>query len=225
MSVSIKNWFNAFSVCSVIEMYLERVGLDRRKANIISCILFQSYFVFIGFKLLLLEWILRDPTKNSVIKQATLQNIDDIYGYFVFDTIYLITENPNTLFIGHHITSFFIISIIRSYIADLSENTPFYLYNCICILAEIQNPILNLRHLTRGYPELKELNKQALYWSYLIFRITLFPIFSASFLYYNQNIPYFYPLTVLFILLYSVSVMWFQQIRGMTIHTILRTEI
>ena len=109
-----------------------------------------------------------------------------------------------------------IISIIRNYIDNLTSNggvTPsFYLYNCICILAEIQNPILNLRHLTKGYPELKQLNKKALYWSYLIFRITLFPIFSASFLYYNQNIPYFYPLTLLFVMLYSVSVMWFQQI-------------
>lgn len=212
MLVSISNWFRSFSFCSIIEMYLERVGLDRRKANIISCILFQSYFVFIGFKLLLLEWV---NTSNSVIKQATLQNLDDIYGYFVFDTIYLITENPQTLFIVHHIASFMIISIIRNYISALGVETPFYLYNCICILAEIQNPILNLRHLTRGYPKLKELNKKALYWSYLIFRITLFPIFSASFLYYNQNIPYFYPLTLLFVMLYSVSVMWFQQIAGL----------
>lgn len=223
MLVSI-NWFRSFSFCSVIEMYLERVGLNRRKANIISCILFQSYFVFIGFKLLFLEWVLRDPTTQSVIKQATLQNIDDIYGYFVFDTIYLITENPQTLFIVHHIASFMIISIIRNYISALNNETPFYLYNCICILAEIQNPILNLRHLTRGYPKLKELNKKALYWSYLIFRITLFPIFSASFLYYNQNISYFYPLTLLFTMLYSVSVMWFQQIIVMQKPQILNTE-
>lgn len=219
MSISIKNWFNAFGVCSVIEMYLERFGFNRRKANIISCILFQMYFVYIGFKLLLFEYL------GSNVKNNTLQNIDDIYGYFVFDTIYLITENPQTLFICHHIASFFIISIIRNYIASLNNETTFYLYNCICILAEIQNPILNLRYLTKGNIKLKRLNKQALYYSYLIFRITLFPIFSASFLYYNQNIPYFYPLTVLFILLYSVSVMWFQQIRGMMVHKILRTEI
>lgn len=218
MLVSISNWFRSFSFCSVIEMYLERTGLDRRKANIISCILFQSYFVFVGFKLLLLEYL------GSNVKNDTLQNLDDIYGYFVFDTIYLITENPQILFIVHHIASFIIILIIRNYISALGDETPFYLYNCICILAEIQNPILNLRHLTRGYPELKELNKKALYYSYLIFRITLFPIFSASFLYYNQDIPYFYPLTLLFVMLYSVSVMWFQQIIVMQKPRFLNTE-
>lgn len=212
MTVSILNWFRSFSLCSVIEMYLERAGLDRRKANVISCILFQSYFIYTGFKLLLLELVSSEPTTHSVIKQATLQNIDDIYGYFVFDTIYLITQNPQTLFICHHIASFFIISIVRNYIDNSTSNHSFYLYNCICILAEIQNPILNLRHLTRNFPYLKKLNKKALYYSYLIFRITLFPIFSASFLYYNQNIPYFYTLSILFVMLYSVSVMWFEQI-------------
>lgn len=188
-------WFQSFAICSVIQMYLEKSSLSKRKSQIIACILFQTYFVLVSLKLVYVEYILNENTDMDIIK-----NLNNLYGYFIFDTIYLITENPQGLFIIHHIASLIIISICRYNI------TPFH--NILCFLSEAQNPILNMRHLTSDYPVLKKLNNKLLFWTYLIFRIILFPIFSILFLmhYYNSI------LLAIFTGLYSISIVWFIKI-------------
>ena len=197
-------WVNSFVYCSVIQMYLEKIGVRRRTAQLVSCIIFQIYFVYIAFTLTYYEYISNKSDVN--IEECTIKNMNDIYGYFIYDTIYLITDNRNILFIVHHIASLVIISVVRYNI------TPYH--NILCFLAEIQNPILNSRYLTSDYPILKRLNKTILYWAYIIFRITLFPIFSIMFLRYMYDINkiYFLILSLLFIGLYSASVLWFKKI-------------
>ena len=192
------NWFRGFGICSIIEMYLHKSGIQ--KSNIITCILFQMYFVLKSFSLIISELNGHDTQKETIL------NICDLYGYFMYDTIYMIymyKTKPKQLFILHHIASLIMINEIL--ILEVKET---FNHNIICFLAEVTNPFLNTRQFTFEYPKYKKIITEIIYHTYFYFRIILFPVFSALFIYTNPN----YILFTLFIMIYGVSLMWFIKI-------------
>ena len=208
------NWLRGFAGCSVIQMYIEMTGIISRKhANIIACILFQTFFVYKASMLLYYEMF--GVISIDDLKIQTLINLDDIYGYFIFDTIYMVKEysiKKKLLFITHHIAALVIINTVK---LTLNNYENLFYHNMICFLGEVTNPILNMRQLTFNYPTLKKLNQSAMYYTYLAFRIILFPIFSLKFLInYSKDTDTFnyYILLSIFIGLYGMSCIWFKQI-------------
>jgi hypothetical protein len=191
-------WFG-FTLCAAIELYTRKIT-SQVKANIISCIIFQIYFI-INTSLLIL-----DTQQNYQNYQKTL---DLLYGYFVYDTVnlFLHLEKAEFMYIIHHILSLYIIDYISS--LNLSEGLDYYII-MISLISELQNPILNLKLLIQDYPMLKTINKMILYYMYFICRIILFPIYSFAFLY---KLNFDYKFTLFFICIYSMSFNWFLTMR------------
>lgn len=208
------NWLPGFSVCSIAQIYLEKLNIPHKKANIITCILLQIYFVYNAGYMLYSELILKTPSSDLV--RLTLQNIEMLYGYFIFDLIYLFkAEKPSVIFICHHIISLIIINTIK--LLGIRET---WNHNVLCFLLEGTNPFLNMRQLTFDYPELKKINKKVILYTYALFRVFLMPIFFTLFLYTQSkegNIPneYIVTLGVSFVTIYAVSLSWFKKIIDM----------
>ena len=202
-------WLNGFLWCALSHWSLTQFNFQRKTINSITCILFQTYFVTVASQLIYAE--MTSSMNPLAIKMATLQNMHDIYGYFVYDTWVLLTENTITYtFVAHHIASLNILNMVVS--LGVTET---FCHNAVCFLGEVTNPFLNIRYLVIDYPELKKLNKQVILVTYALFRIILFPLFSIYFLYINFNImnsDVLYGLFGLFIAIYAVSLSWFRTI-------------
>lgn len=202
-------WFSGFTGCTVIQMYLEKyTSLDRSKAWVITCILFQTYFVSCAGINIFNEWYQLKTYQE--LQLATLDNMYIIYGYFIYDIIYMLEEYPDKVFLTHHVISLIIINTIK----QLGITETWY-HSILCFILEVTNPFLNLRQLplVKNSPLLKILNKRIIFITYLCFRIILLPIVFISFFIktFSDNS---YPITIciLFASIYSVSVMWFQKI-------------
>lgn len=181
----------AFCFCSSIELYINKVT-TQVKANIISCIIFQILFI-VNSILILNTQVTQEECKN---------NLQLLYGYFFYGTINLLLnlENAEFFYIIHHILSLYILS----YISDLNLANPYYATS-IALIGKFQNPILNLKVLIQDYPSLKKINKILFYYLYIVFRITLFPIYSILFLY---SIELNFTLIAFFICIYTMSFNW-----------------
>ena len=217
-------WFSGFTGCTVIQMYLQKyTSLDRSKAWVITCILFQIYFVSYAGINIYNEWY--QLKSHTELQLSTLDNMYIIYGYFIYDIIYMFEEggyvpprrnnevvetHNNKLFLAHHIISLIIINTIK----QLGITETWY-HSILCFILEVTNPFLNLRQLPliKNSPSLKILNKRIIFITYLCFRIILLPIVFISFFIktFSDNS---YPITICisFASIYTVSVMWFQKI-------------
>ena len=205
------NWISGFVGCSVIQMYIEKTGVSKRKANTITCILFQMFFIYNAFINLYLEWY--NLYTQDELAQLTLYNMNNIYGYFIYDMVYMLFEHPNIMFLIHHFLSLIIIDTIKK----IGVNGPMYHHNIICFLGEVTNPFLNMRYVLHDYPYLKKINQKIIYYTYFTFRIVLFPLFSILFL-IQRSANHFLTLFLLFSIIYGVSIMWFHKITNITIN-------
>ena len=200
MFLNYQAWLPTFAYCSVVQMYLiEFFEVSRKRANLTACILFQVYFVTNAFL------ILMEP-ESEITRTSTIQNIYNIYGYFMFDVLYLMKWKPeSTTFIVHHMASLILLNTLI--LLGVKETIQ---HNILCILLEGTNPFLNLREFIYIYPELKRFNKIVIFYTYLICRIILFPIFTIYFIYNVERYHYF--LSIMLIGFYSISLSWFTKI-------------
>jgi phosphatidylglycerophosphatase A len=83
MEINLK-WLPGFQMCSVMQLYLERLKFTKRQSNLIACIIFQVVFVSNAIKLLV---------NNNGSIDSTLINIDLITGYFIYDTINILNQD------------------------------------------------------------------------------------------------------------------------------------
>jgi hypothetical protein len=202
-------WFSGFTGCTVIQMYLEKyTSLNRSKVWTITCILFQIYFVSYAGINIYNEWY--QLKSHEELQLATLNNMYIIYGYFIYDIIYMLEEYPDKVFLTHHLVSLIIINTIKQ--MGITET---WYHNILCFILEVTNPFINLRQLPliKNSPLLKILNKRMIFITYLVCRIILLPITFISFFIKTISDNNF-PITICisFASIYIVSVMWFQKI-------------
>ena len=176
--------------------------------NIITCILFQSSFVFRS-AISLYQSYHRRRYDQQIVANDTLQNLDYLMGYFIYDILYLLKTEPTSLFIVHHLIGLCMILTIKQYGAplDLLKH-----YNAICVIAEITSPILNLRYITKN-TRYYSLNMKLILFTYTLFRMIAFPLVSSELLSkLNSN-----TLWGSFITIYMMSLVWFKKIIVITL--------
>lgn len=180
-------WQFSFTFCAAIELYTSKFT-SQVKANVISCIIFQMYFIV-----------------NCILFFDSKIHLDLLYGYFLYDTVnlFLHIDKAEKMYIIHHILSLYIINYVSG--LTLNQDQHYYI-TIISLISECQNPILNLKLLIQDYPDLKAINKILLYYMYFICRIILFPIYSLAFL-FTMNFDYKF--TLFFICIYTMSFNWF----------------
>ena len=100
-------WFTGFQMCSVIQLYLERLKFTKRQSNLITCIIFQCIFVYNAVYI-----ILNNDNNNNI--ESTLSNIDLITGYFIYDTINILIEDFSMMFLAHHILTLVMIHMMKN---------------------------------------------------------------------------------------------------------------
>lgn len=190
-------WLLGFTFCASVELYTCKFT-SQVKANIISCITFQIFFIINSILIL-----------NSSSHEDCQNNLDLLYGYFVYDTVnlFLHLEKAELMYIFHHLLSIYIIDYLST--LNSSQSLDYYI-TMISLISELQNPILNLKLLIQYYPRVKAINKMILYYMYFICRIILFPIYSLAFLY---KLNFDYKFTLFFICIYSMSFNWFLTMR------------
>ena len=175
--------------------------------NIVTCILFQSSFVFRSAISLYKSYHSRYD--QQVVANDTLQNLDYLMGYFIYDILYLLKTEPTSLFIVHHLIGLCMITTIKKYGAplDLLKH-----YNAVCVVSEITGPILNLRYITKNTPYYS-LNMKLILVTYTLFRMIAFPLVASELLSkLNSNV-----LLGSFATVYMMSALWFKKIIWMTL--------
>jgi len=202
-------WMQSFIVCSAIQLYSEKVLGSVRNARYITCTLFQIYFVSSAF--CIVWWGFLGSKDHFELRELTIQNINNIYGYFVYDMVYIMIDYPDATYIIHHIVSMLIAEAGKS----MGVDETFY-HNLICVSLESPSPFLNLRYLIKDYyPSLKNVNNGVIYWLYLLCRIVSFPIIYFFFIKEIKE-DYVYGVSTGFGLIYVASVMWFLKISKLT---------
>ena len=176
--------------------------------NIVTCILFQSSFVFRS-AISLYKSYHRRRYDQQVVANDTLQNLDYLMGYFIYDILYLLKTEPTSLFIVHHLIGLCMITTIKKYGAPLDLLKD---YNAVCVVSEITGPILNLRYITKNTPYYS-LNMKLILITYTLFRMIAFPLVATELLSkLNSNL-----LLGSFAAVYMMSAVWFKKIIWMTL--------
>lgn len=176
--------------------------------NAITCILFQSSFVFRSLVSLFQSYH-RRHYDQQLVANDTKQTLDYLIGYFIYDILFLLKTNPKSLFILHHFIGLLMIYVIQNtgFPVDLLKH-----YNAICVISEITNPVLNLRYITKDTPYYS-LNMKLILLTYTLFRIIAFPLVSYELLpKLNSKI-----LWASFTTIYCMSLLWFKKIVYMTL--------
>ena len=190
------------SLISILDTKIENLP------NLITCILFQGSFIFRS-AVSLYQSYHRRGYDQSVVATDTIQSLDYLVGYFIYDLLYLLKTNPRSLFIIHHLIGLFMLYCIKQ------VGAPLHLlkhYNAICFIAEITNPFLNLRTLTKHTPY-HSLNMKLILITYFIFRIIAFPLISSELLMQLNSKP----LWASFSTIYGMSLLWFKKIVMMSL--------
>ena len=176
--------------------------------NIVTCILFQSSFVFRS-AISLYKSYHRRRYDQQVVANDTLQNLDYLMGYFIYDILYLLKTEPTSLFIVHHLIGLCMITTIKKYGAPLELLKH---YNAVCVVSEITGPVLNLRYITKNTPYYS-LNMKLILLTYTLFRMIAFPLVATDLLSkLNSNV-----LLGSFAAVYMMSAVWFKKIIWMTL--------
>lgn len=201
-------WIVSFIGCELVQRGIQRFGITANKANIWACTLFQFYITYkTGMSMY-------NEVFNGVVNSvATASHLNDLYGYFMYDMVYMMldTSRPrNTTFIIHHAISCCVIDTVL----ELNLSSTFY-QNAFCFLAEITSPLINARILLADYPRLKAVNKRVMIYSYFVARIMLFPVAIIGFM---QTIdPHWttkLSLYASFTAVYITSLNWFKTMAG-----------
>jgi hypothetical protein len=180
----------------------------KESPNLLTCILFQSSFVFCS-AISLYQSYHRRKYDQQIVANDTLQNLDYLMGYFIYDILYLLKTEPTSLFIVHHLIGLCMIITIKQYGAplDLLKH-----YNAICVISEITGPVINLRYITKNTPYYS-LNMKLILFTYTLFRMIAFPLVSFELLSkLNSN-----TLWGSFVIIYMMSALWFKKIIWMTL--------
>lgn len=197
MSIQV-NWLITFSSCYGIHKFLEYNKIPGNYANLISCILFQSYISSKSLFLLLFKEI---TSSNS---SSLLQSL---YGYFVYDLSVLIfndyTKNKK-MYIIHHIVSCLLINTL------LANNnwSPFY-GTLFIFLTESTGPLTNLNMLLKNYPRLKSLNLKLTKYYFLLSRIISLPAVAVKFMNsFKTDSTVHSSVYITFFMLYFMNLNW-----------------
>jgi len=177
--------------------------------NVITCILFQLFFIFRSSTNLSLSlpW---NAYNTGIVQSRTMQQIDYLIGYFLYDLVYLLFRHRQSPFIIHHLIGFVMLFSMKC--LGLPRD---YLFHCnaICLLGEITNPILNLRTFTKGTPYY-DLNMKLIGITYFLFRIIGFPAVSYLLLRHMQSKSLWF----CFGSIYVMSIIWFKKIVHMILY-------
>jgi hypothetical protein len=180
--------------------------------NIFSCIVFQLLFIFNSVKLTYQSLTSNPSNENiNVLQTNTIQNMDFLIGYFVYDIYHLCKTSYTSPFLLHHVIGILILNSLKRFNipADL-----IWLYNTLCFIGESTNPIINARYFTKG-TTYYNFNVKLIYYTYLLIRMIMFPGFSYLFFksIYNKLDTFSYnSLKYMFIIIYSMSLFWFRKI-------------
>jgi hypothetical protein len=177
--------------------------------NIVTRILFKSSFVFRS-SISLYQSYHRRKYDQQIVASDTLQNLDYLMGYFIYDILYLLKTEPTSLFILHHLIGLCMILTIKQF------GTPLDLlkhYNAICVIAEITSPIFNLRYITKN-TRYYSLNMKLILFTYTLFRMIAFPLVSSELLSRLKSNT----LLGSFIMIYMMSAVWFKKIIVTTLY-------
>ena len=171
--------------------------------NIVTCILFQSLFVYRA-GISLYKSYYPNYYQQSIVAIDTLKNVDYLTGYFIYDILYLLKTDPKSMFLVHHVIGLIMLYVVKKIGApvDLLKS-----YNAISFIAEITNPFLNMRYLTKN-TSYYSLNMKLILLTYTLFRMIAFPIVSFDLLRrLNSKI-----LRLSFSSIYIMSLLWFKKI-------------
>lgn len=188
-------WWRSLAFCASIELYSLNF-MSQVKANLMACIMFQLLFIVNSMYVL------------YKTEEDCKENLEYLYGYFLYDTINLLINIEDSLlvYLLHHIGSLYMLR----HTINLKLPVPYYA-TMVGLIGEFQNPILNLKHFVQNFPTIKNINKNVLYYMYFICRMILFPIYSMLFLYSLQE--YDFLLFGMFLCFYAISVNWFVQMK------------
>lgn len=188
-------------ICLGLQYLLEKMKINSVASNRVTCILFQISFLYFTGLNIINEYFYE---KNVLIDTNNI--INSLYGYFLYDSIFMLLTEINNVFMTHHILSLLALSLVKV--------TPSITLNCniILFLGEITNPLLNIRYFIRYIPKLKLLNKRMILVTYTIFRVLLLPYFTIRFLNDISDSVYINIFRLVFITIYSMSLFWFVKI-------------
>jgi hypothetical protein len=193
-------WLSSFIACSFGNIVLKSVGFDYRKSGDLVSTIFQMNFLYNTSVL-----IFNNVFYNVSSQEATLLNLQELYGYFIYDiTVILFSENPEKLrlYLIHHTITLLSIDAISTH--DLGGSSNLYL-NLVCFAAELPSPLIN----TRIFFD----NKRLLSPVYFFSRIVLFPIASFMFLInFNTSSFTFNVLTVSISSIYISTIFWYSKL-------------
>ena len=210
------NWVFSFVFCSFLQYTFEKLYIKTYKSYISTCILFQTFFVANAGYILYLYFFTN--TDNSLLNSLTIQNVYNLYGYFLYDNFFMITQDtsPKLIFFIHHVISLILIEqIVYINNGDLTNEIIFV--NLLSIITEITNPFLNIRIFLIEHIHLKKINYRIIYLTYGFFRILLFPMLYIVYLvkiniYNTVNFTSNFLIISIFGMLYSMSCSWFMKI-------------
>ena len=171
--------------------------------NIVTCILFQSLFVYRAGNLLYKSYY-PNYYDQSILAIDTIKNLDYLSGYFIYDILYLLKTDPNSIFLIHHVIGLIMLYVIKKLGAPLDLLNS---YNAISFIAEITNPFLNMRYITKN-TSYYSLNLKLILFTYTLFRMLAFPIVSFDLLLRLNSKT----LWLSFSAIYIMSVVWFKKI-------------
>lgn len=201
---------NSFLGCSSIHAISSIIPFKTKDApNLISCISFQLYFIFRSLSLFYQSYY-SDKYDQQLISQQTIDNLNSLIGYFIYDSLYLMKTSSFSFYVVHHLLGISMLQIVKQFGAPISLLSQ---YNLFCFIAEVTNPFINFRHFTRDtifYP----LNIKLIFGTYSIFRMILFPIMSKKL--YNTILltdsSRATSLIYLFSIIYVMSSVWYVKI-------------
>lgn len=199
------SWLYGLTFCTTFHLLFEKSELDSNKSNILTCIVFQIMFLFTSYKLVYIY-------DDDYITILTLQNISFLYGYFIYDLIYMLFQDEYSKieYIIHHIIGLLILEILISSTGQVDT----LLYNIVSCVVETPNPFINLRILLKHNTKLKYYNKTIITFLYFVCRIILYPLMLGIFLikinlFYSIN--FYINIVFMFLnsLIYYFSWSWF----------------
>lgn len=201
---------NGFLGCSSIHAISSIIPFKTKDApNLISCISFQLYFIFRSLSLFYQSYY-SDEYDQQLISQQTIDNLNSLIGYFIYDSLYLMKTSSFSFYVVHHLLGISMLQIVKQFGAPISLLSQ---YNLFCFIAEVTNPFINFRHFTRD-TFFYSLNIKLIFGTYSIFRMILFPIMSKKL--YNTILltdsSRATSLIYLFSIIYVMSSVWYVKI-------------
>lgn len=182
----------------------------RYAANLRTCIAFQLYFLWRAGSLLIASYQgVQDTDTTQWITSETMRNLEALAGYFVYDLCFLLQTSPFSGFVLHHLIGLGMIGILR----EIGPPSAHLLtaYNALCVVAEVTNPPLNLRHFLKG-TRWEGVNRQVIFWTYTVCRMIMYPWMSYR-LYQHVRCK---GLLYLCFAVYGMSIIWYRRVIRMT---------